>query len=685
MNLPKAQRIKANLFIAEKQLLIGQAADFLLGFCLSQARLFDEASPFAVALTAAARRENILAAFAGSCLGFLLRFNSAATVRQIAALTAVSAVNYIVARTGLMKRARLLPPLNAGICLALTGFTVLAAQGFDINGFMVYLCESVLSFGAAAFFYEAQSVTAPILKKEPLSQKQITAFLVSFCMLLMSLEGLELAGISLARIFAVFAVLCASKYLGAVGGCVCGGSMGFAMSLGSRLPFLGSAYTFGGLLAGLLVPMGQLAQASAFAICNAIVVLMNTGQHNLMPALYEAAVATVAFVLLPKKLFDRFSVYFTGKQKLPEFEMMKKALLMRFENVGKGLDEVAEAVEKIAQNMVKLDSQGDDTQSREIKQLVRDQFSTLAMAVEDVSHELADETRFDTVTAARVEAVLTSYGIKTNNIICSKTGEVERIEISAQKIRGKLSRAALMEDMEAACGYKLNSPTIREEEMETQLTFIKKPQFNLRIGKAQFTANDGSLCGDSCDLFLDKDGNQIIVISDGMGTGPRAAVDGAVAAWLFSKLIVAGLNFDSALRLSNSALIVKSEEETLATIDAAKINLYTGAVSFFKAGASNSLVCKGKKVYKYGNPSMPLGILREIEFDKEETTLSRGDILLMMSDGVSTSAYPIIVKELRSFNKKDPSALAERVVEIAKTSNGQGHADDITVIAVAVG
>ncbi len=685
MSLPKPQRLKTEFLIAEKQLVLGQAADFFFGFCFANARLAGDISPFAAAWCAAVKRENILAAFAGSCLGFLLRFDSVFTVRQLAALTAASAINYLIARSGAAKKSVFLPPVNSGVCTLMTGATVLAAQGFNADGLVLYICEGILSFGAAAFFCQAKSVKAPILRKEPLSQKQITALTVSVCVLLMSLEGLEVAGISLARILAVFAVLCAAKFLGAAGGCVCGGSMGFAMSLGSRLPFLGGAYTFGGLLAGLLAPLGRLAQASAFAICNGVIVLMNTGQENLMPPLYEAALATVAFVMLPKKLFDKAAVYFTGKQKLPEFEMMKKALLMRFENVGKGLDEVAQAVEKIAQNMVKLDSKGAPEQGAEIKQLVRDQFSTLAMAVDDVSRELAEETRFDTLAAARVAGVLGSYGIQPNNIICSKTGEVERIEISAQRIRGKLSRAALMEDMEAACGYKLNSPTIREEGSETKLTFIKKPQLNLRIGKAQFTANNASVCGDSCDLFLDKDGNQIIVISDGMGTGPRAAVDGAVAAWLFSKLIVAGLNFDSALRLSNSALIVKSEEETLATIDAAKINLYTGAVNFYKAGASNSLVCKGKKVYKYGNPSMPLGILREIEFDKEEAVLSKGDVLLMMSDGVSTAAYPIIVKELRSFNKKDPSALAERVVEIAKTSNTQGHTDDITVIAVAVG
>jgi stage II sporulation protein E len=170
-----------------------------------------------------------------------------------------------------------------------------------------------------------------------------------------------------------------------------------------------------------------------------------------------------------------------------------------------------------------------------------------------------------------------------------------------------------------------------------------------------------------------------------MGTGAKAAVDGTVAAWLFAKLIAAGLGFESSLRLVNSAMIVKSTEESLATIDAVRINLNSGKTDFFKAGAGISLVCKGKKVYKIGKPSMPLGILREIESDCHSLALKRGDKLLMMSDGVSVSAHREIAENLSRFNKNDPSELAEEVVKIAEKYSKSKHPDDITAVAVIVG
>ncbi len=675
---------KIGTVAAEKGKIISKALNFTLGLALSQARLFGSASPFAAAFAASASAGSAIFAGAGLALGFLLRFDGAWTARQLAAVLAALAINCIVSRSGYVKGYLKVAPVNAGLSLLLTGITVLAAQGFDSSGLLIYACEAAIAAGTAPFFCLGFGAKKAILKREPLAQKQQTALTVMICAALISLEGFELSGISPARAAACFAVLCAAKLSGAAGGCVCGGAMGFAMSLGSRLPFLASGYSFSGLITGLLAPFGRLAQAVPFLLCNLVVVLVNTGSENLMPPLYEAVLAATAFLFLPDKLFEKAQCFFTARQSLPEPEMLKQKLLLRFRSVADGLNEVAEALEQIAQSLSK-NEKSEVSNMSEIKHLVRDQFATLAMAVEDIADELSHETRFDTLTAARVAEVLGEYSVKPKSIVCSETAGVEKIEITAEKIRGKLSRAALMADMEAACGYKLNSPSIRESQRETRLVFVKKPKLKLRIGKAQFTANEAGYCGDSCDLFLDKDGNQIIVLSDGMGTGPRAAVDGAVAAWLFSKLLVAGLNFDSALRLSNSALIVKSEEETLATIDSAKINPHTGALEFFKAGAGNSLICKGNKLYKFGNPSMPLGILREIEFDKEKTVLSKGDVLLMMSDGVPTACYSLIADELRCFNKKDPTALAERVVEIAKNSSSKGHTDDITVIAVAVG
>lgn len=658
-----------------------QALFFVFAFCLSFARLFGGTSPFAAALAACAPKYGLLAVYTGACCGFILQLNGVYTARLIAVVTASAIINWLLSSSKYVMRSAAIAPLTGGVCSTLGGLTVLFAQGFDATGMIIYICEGIICAGSAYFFGSLLSCIKTLPHREPLSPTQLSSLLASVCILLLSLDRLRLGGISFSHIAAVMAILFVSRWAGSAGGSISGGTMGFALGLGSDLPFLGSAYTFGGLLSGLLSPLGSAAQAGGFAVVNAVAAMMNSGSYDVLPVMYETAIATVAFVMMPKKAFTAGAVYFTGKQTMPEFETMKKALLSRLTGVKSGLEEVSQAMEQITGSIEKIDGDA----GSEVKQLVRDQFTTLAMAVDDVTEQFGSETRFDTQAAAKVTNVLTGFGIEPKEVVFSRTDDIARLEINAKKIHGTVSRAALVGGLESACGIRLNSPTIRENSETTQLIFMQRPEMNLRIGNAQHTANSSGMCGDSCDSFLDKDGRQIIVLSDGMGTGPRAAVDGAVASWLFSKLLLAGLNFDTALRLSNSTLIVKSQEETLSTIDAVRIDLHTGCAEFFKAGAGISLMCRGKKLYSFGEPSMPLGILREVDFYKTQTTLKKGDILLMMSDGVSTEAYKAVAQIMRNYDKKDPTVLAQAVVDAAKQQNSQTHIDDITVVAVIVG
>ena len=52
-----------------------------------------------------------------------------------------------------------------------------------------------------------------------------------------------------------------------------------------------------------------------------------------------------------------------------------------------------------------------------------------------------------------------------------------------------------------------------------------------------------------------------------------------------SKLIKSGLGFDCALQIVNSALMVKSGDESLATLDIICIDLCTGIADLMNAGA----------------------------------------------------------------------------------------------------
>lgn len=663
----------------------GQILSFAVGFVLSFARLAFGISPFAAAFTASAQGDRCIAAMLGSCCGYLLDMDGVYTARMLAVMICVGMINYFTAKTVTPESKSLVALLSCGGCSVLTGATVLAAQGFSADGAITYLFESIVAAGSVCFLRRLSFPRGFFTGREPLDMKQLSGITVFLSMLVMSADRLVIGGISLAHIAAAVIVLVTAKLTGVSGGCVSGGVMGFSVCLLRDASPVGIIYTFAGLAAGAVSRFGTAAQCAAFGFVGAVVVIVNSGDFDVISTIYEMIISVIVFALIPKKFYNLNRKYFASGDTLPEFEAMKDALVMELESVSGGLDEVADAVDKIAKGIRELENeQGEDAVGSETRQLVRDQFSTLSTAVREISEHFARETRFDTKTGAKVRAVLTEYGITPKRIVCSGVGETEKIDITAERINGKISRSALIGDIEQACGFRLNIPTVKQDEHITKITFEKRSKYNLRIGHTQRIAQ-GKMCGDSCDYFSDKNGNKIVVISDGMGTGPKAAVDGSVALRLFSKLIESGLGFNSSLRLVNSAMIVKSSEESLATIDSVRINLNSGRAEFFKSGASVSFICKGKRVYMVGHPSMPLGILREIEPDRCETVLRRGDKLLMISDGVLPQAYREIAEKLSRYNKNDPCGLAEEVVEIAEKYTESKHPDDITAVVIIVG
>ena len=167
---------------------------------------------------------------------------------------------------------------------------------------------------------------------------------------------------------------------------------------------------------------------------------------------------------------------------------------------------------------------------------------------------------------------------------------------------------------------------------------------------------------------------------DGFAAQGLEALDGAMGAGLLSKLLCAGFGFDSALKVVNSALLVKSSDESLATLDCTSVDLFSGKCEFYKAGAPRSYILKQDRLTKCELSSMPAGILRGIEFAKRTTVLNSNDEIIMMSDGVTdTSAEELedFIIRTRAF---EPNDKAQAILEFALGRADARHRDDMSVI-----
>ena len=127
-------------------------------------------------------------------------------------------------------------------------------------------------------------------------------------------------------------------------------------------------------------------------------------------------------------------------------------------------------------------------------------------------------------------------------------------------------------------------------------------------------------------------------------------------------------------------MLFKSTDESLATLDIASIDLYTGLLEIYKAGAAPTIIRRQGKALKAESTSLPAGILRDISFDKAHLKLKVGDIVVMMTDGVTSCGNEWIRTEIEAFRDQNAQSLATHLCECAKRRNEQTNCDDLSVL-----
>lgn len=346
--------------------------------------------------------------------------------------------------------------------------------------------------------------------------------------------------------------------------------------------------------------------------------------------------------------------------------------------------EIAEAINQCYSSYKA--SQAAQKRIDEVRQVVAGQFCGLGGILEEIAEEYSNYEVFDRELSDRITVKLKELGLQPTAVSCRidylgrMTVEAEATDNNIAKIR----RAVLVHEINKICGRKFDTPSVTRVFGTIRITMCERPCLDIEIASSQHICGDGKLCGDHFEYFTDGTGKLTAIISDGMGTGGRAAVDGGMASGIMEKLLKAGLGYDCALQVVNSALLVKSEDESLATLDIVSVDLYSGNTRFMKAGAALSFICKNNVMYRVETPSLPAGILPQIEFSCTEDELSDGDIIVMVSDGAIATGEDWIEHIILSREHRSMQQLADEITDEAITRRKDGHDDDITVIAMRI-
>lgn len=327
-----------------------------------------------------------------------------------------------------------------------------------------------------------------------------------------------------------------------------------------------------------------------------------------------------------------------------------------------------------------------DNQISEARAVAAEQFTSISVMLENLAEELQRDIIFSPDTARKATEALEYMGISVKDSVCIiNEGGYAVLQVFCAAAKKKISSADLREAVCETTGIDFDGPVVGESDSEKiLLLFCETPSCSVKASASQFIGEGQSVCGDAYDFFNDGRGHFVMILSDGMGTGSRAAVDGKMTTCLAAKLIKAGFSFDCVIKTVNSALMVKSKDESLSTLDIVSIDLYNGSATFYKAGAAASLICRRGKVLRIERSSLPLGILRDVEFERVTGKIGNGDIIVMMSDGVSSVSQDKLRQKLFELADKPPQEISSTVAALAREESALNKTDDITVITAVV-
>ncbi len=305
-------------------------------------------------------------------------------------------------------------------------------------------------------------------------------------------------------------------------------------------------------------------------------------------------------------------------------------------------------------------------------------YEAVSEILDGASKDCDDEYELNEILSKNVSSAVGYLDFYANNIAVFGKRKLRIVAGGVDLGRVRVSSDELHKVCENVCMRRLGKPQFRVENDYVTMCLEAVSMISVEGVSASLEKKDETVCGDNVVSFDSKNGFSYILISDGMGSGHDAALTSRVAGVFLRRLLEAGCGIGAALELLNN-FIRSRGIECFATIDLLEIDTYTSEAKFVKSGAAPSYVIRDGSLFKVASGTIPVGITREIGAEQIKFKLEKGDVIVMVSDGIAQtledSAWlaDIIIGEWDD-NLKN---LSDKILDAAGERNRRR--DDMTV------
>jgi len=230
--------------------------------------------------------------------------------------------------------------------------------------------------------------------------------------------------------------------------------------------------------------------------------------------------------------------------------------------------------------------------------------------------------------------------------------------------------------------YTLTGSSSNGEEADI---YTALPDFKASYAVASKPKTGNAVTGDAFgDVCMERGIG--IILSDGMGTGEEARRLSVRTVELAESFFRASLSGEMIKELMDTVFL--NNRDGFSTADILETDLYEGSAKFLKIGASSSFIMRDGRIKTIYSTSLPPGLVAEEKIEAKEIALKDGDIIIMMTDGVTDALTDKddgewIGEILDRIGSRDPRFIADNILNEAEKIRGIAS-DDMTVCAIRI-
>ncbi len=245
------------------------------------------------------------------------------------------------------------------------------------------------------------------------------------------------------------------------------------------------------------------------------------------------------------------------------------------------------------------------------------------------------------------------------------------------------NREGFLSGLSALMETKLIGPEQANAPGGTSLLFREEEPYRISVGIGVKTREGEAASGDTVSWMTTEDGTACVVLSDGMGSGARAAQESAAVVRMTERFLKAGIDAVDAVRTIGPALKLRTQGNAFATLDVCTVDLFTGMAQSVKCGAAPTYVrvVDGEgavRIRKIVCSTLPAGLEESGEMDVTRFRMACGDALVLLSDGVLDAGgkSAVWVEELLAQSKH--LSARELAARLVLEASARGAPDDMT-------